>query len=418
VIGAGSGGRAFAAYLSSKGHSVSLYNRSYSRIHAIKQKGGIQTIGSLEGFFPIDLITQDLRLAVEDTDVVMVVIPASAHKNLAKKLASILTMNQIVILNPGRTFGSVEFKRIIDSKGKYFVKVGETQTLLFTSRQLTENKVNIIKIKDSVNFSTFPEQYTQQVYDMLKDIFPQFNAVNNYLEVTLANIGMLLHPAISLLNAGMMDIGKRFKFYKEGASSKVCKILENIESELNEIFKKLDIKYLRYIRWAKKSYGVETTSIFDALQKIQAYENIYAPNKLITRYLTEDVPTGLVPISSLAEFLNIQTPTIDSIIHLSSILCGQNFKKKGRTLKKLKFFNFLINYLRETRLRQDEERGYYPIKEIVSNPNDFKICSHCNCLNSNNNKYCWVCHLKDFRKIDNFDLIELRKNGLKSLIRT
>jgi opine dehydrogenase len=245
VIGAGSGGRAFAAYLSSKGHSVSLYNRSYSRIHAIKQKGGIQTIGSLEGFFPIDLITQDLRLAVEDTDVVMVVIPASAHKNLAKKLASILTMNQIVILNPGRTFGSVEFKRIIDSKGKYFVKVGETQTLLFTSRQLTENKVNIIKIKDSVNFSTFPEQYTQQVYDMLKDIFPQFNAVNNYLEVTLANIGMLLHPAISLLNAGMMDIGKRFKFYKEGASSKVCKILENIESELNEIFKILDIKYLK-----------------------------------------------------------------------------------------------------------------------------------------------------------------------------
>ena len=240
VIGAGSGGRAFAAYISSKGFPVSLYNRSYSRISSIIRKGGIKAQGALEGFFPLELITQNLKLAIKDADVIMVVIPASAHKSIAKKLSSLLSNNQIIILNPGRTFGSVEVKGIIDKKNrKNFNKIGETQTLLFTSRELAGNEVNIITIKDTVNFSTFPGKFTYLVYEMLKDVFPQVIPVDNYLEVTLNNIGMLLHPAISLLNAGMMDFGKKFKFYKEGATPRVCEVLENIELELNEIFLQL-----------------------------------------------------------------------------------------------------------------------------------------------------------------------------------
>ncbi len=114
VIGAGFGGRAFAAYLSSKGHHVSLYNRSYTRISSIKQKGGIEAKGALDGFFHLELVTQNLKLAVKNADVIMVVTPASAHKELAEKIAPVLSNNQIIVLNPGRTFGSVEFKRTIE----------------------------------------------------------------------------------------------------------------------------------------------------------------------------------------------------------------------------------------------------------------------------------------------------------------
>ena len=101
VIGAGSGGRACAAYISGKGHFVSLYNRSYTRISSIKQKGGIEAKGALEGFFHLELVTQNLQLAVKDADVIMVVTPASAHRDIAKKLAPFLSNNQIIVLNPG-----------------------------------------------------------------------------------------------------------------------------------------------------------------------------------------------------------------------------------------------------------------------------------------------------------------------------
>ena len=349
VIGAGSGGRAFAAYLSSKGHDVSLYNRSFSRISDIQKLGGIQASGAIKGFFKLNLVTQNIERAVKDASIIMVVTPAFAHREIAEKISRYLTDGQIIILNPGRTFGAVEFIRVIEEKrGKIPIFVGETQTLLFTSRALDRNKVNILKIKNTVDFSCFPDKYNDIIYEIIKDMFPQLNPVDDYLEVTLNNIGMLLHPTISLFNAGLMDFGKDFKFYREGTTPRVCLVLEKIEMELNKIFEKLGLKQFLFPKWACNSYGIQANSIYEAVQKIDAYRDIKAPKQLITRYFTEDVPTGLVPLASLGKSLRIPTPTINSVIHLASILCGMDFNKTGRTIEKLRVKNLLKERILKT----------------------------------------------------------------------
>jgi opine dehydrogenase len=346
IIGAGSGGRAFAAYLSSQGHPVNLYNRSLTRIIDIQKKGGIKATGEIKGFFPIDMVTQDLKRAVKDADVILIVVPASAHKDIAKKIAKYLSPDQIILLNPGRTFGTVEFRKIIEKNGINFpIFIAETQTLLFTSRELKKNGVKILKIKDSVDIAAFPEKNSFFIYDTLKDIFPQLHPIEDYLEMTLNNIGMLLHPSISLLNTGAMETGLKFHFYSEGATNRICEVLENIQIEINKIFKVLGLKQFSFCHWVNKSYGVNKKCIFKSIQAIKAYENIMAPKKLITRYFTEDVPTGLVPMSTLAKFLGIQTPTIDAIINISSILCGINFKMEGRTIKGLDIENYIKSHI-------------------------------------------------------------------------
>lgn len=418
VIGAGSGGRAFAAYLASKGYKVSLYNRSYSRIADIKKEGGIKAFGALEGFYSIDLITQNLKLAVNDADIILVVTPASAHKNIAEKIAPFLKKGQVILLNPGRTFGAVEFHRIIEKKrGQFSIYIGETQTLLFTCRALEDNSVNILKIKDSVNFCTFPDKYVYDIYDILEKVFPQLIPIANYLEVTLNNIGMLLHPAISLFNAGMMDYGKPFKFYSEGATSKICQVLENIELEINNIFSKLGLQQLRFHKWANKSYGVVASSIYEAIQNIEAYKPVNAPDQLITRYLTEDVPTGLVPISSLGDFFKVETPAIDSIIYLTSLLCGMEFKKIGRTIQSLQLYDYFIEHLNSLRIKEQEKEGLFSIEKILLNHHEFKVCRHCENINYHKNQICWICHLKDFRTANENDLRELKNEKEKSLMR-
>ncbi|MHA1291883.1 MAG: NAD/NADP octopine/nopaline dehydrogenase family protein [Promethearchaeota archaeon] len=418
VIGAGSGGRAFAAYLASKGYSISLYNRSYSRIADIKKMGGIHAHGALEGFFPIDLITQNLNEAVNNADVILVVTPASAHKSIAKQIAPFLKHEQMILLNPGRTFGAVEFRHIIENKrGHFSLLIAETQTLLFTCRALKDNSVNILKIKETVNFASFPDNHVYRVHDILARVFPQLNPIDNYLEVTLNNIGMLLHPAITLFNAGMIDIGKSFKFYNEGATSKICQILELIESEINKVFSKLGLQNYNFEKWAKKSYGIKAKSLYEAIQKIDAYKPVNAPDELITRYLTEDVPTGLVPIFSLASFLNIQTPTIEAIIYFTSILCGTEFKKTGRTIQKLELYDYFIDHLNTMRIKKLEKDGLFSVEKILSNPNEFKVCSQCEKINFRKNERCWICHQKNFRPANEVDLIKLQTDQEKSFIR-
>jgi opine dehydrogenase len=342
VIGAGNGGRAFAAYLSSKEHPVNLYNRSLSRIIDIKRKGKIKSKGEIKGSFKLNIITQRLKHAVKHADVILVVTPASAHKDIAQKIAPHLTKDQIILLNPGRTFGAIEFSQTIKKEiGCIPVFIAETQTLLFTSRRLKKNRVQILKIKDSVQFSAYPEKYTFFVYDTLHEIFPQLVPADDYLEMTLKNVGMLLHPTLSVLNSGMMDIGKEFKFYSEGATKRTCEVLERLQMEINQIMNLLCLKQYNFCKWAQKSYGVTGKCIHDAIQEILAYRDINAPKKLITRYFTEDIPTGLVPISSLAALLGIKTPIINSIINLSSVLCGMDFKSIGRTVKALNIEEYI-----------------------------------------------------------------------------
>ena len=159
------------------------------------------------------------------------------------------------------------------------------------------------------------------------------------------------------MNAGFMDIGKEFKFYKEGATFHACEVLEQIQFEINLLFEKLGIQRLSFCDWAEKSYGVNAKCIHDAIQNIIAYQDINAPKELITRYFTEDVPTGLVPISSLAHFLGLKTPTIDSIIQLSSILCGMEFKRIGRAINELKFEDYITKRIDTQEFITDEKKS-------------------------------------------------------------
>ena len=60
-----------------------------------------------------------------------------------------------------------------------------------------------------------------------------------------------------------------------------------------------------------------------------------APRTLKMRYIEEDVPCSLVPISSVGKMFKIPTPTIDSLIHLASILNNTDYYSNGRTAERL-----------------------------------------------------------------------------------
>jgi len=47
------------------------------------------------------------------------------------------------------------------------------------------------------------------------------------------------------------------------------------------------------------------------------------------------VPCTLVPLYQLARRAGVETPMLDSIVNLASVLCGVDFLKTGRTLSKL-----------------------------------------------------------------------------------
>ncbi|HOD04398.1 MAG TPA: NAD(P)-binding domain-containing protein, partial [Anaerolineaceae bacterium] len=87
VIGAGHGGKAMAAHLALMGRRVVLYNRTYSHIEIVGRRGGIELEsyeGGPRGFGQLAGVTSDIEEAVKDAEVIMVVVPSSAHADIAR----------------------------------------------------------------------------------------------------------------------------------------------------------------------------------------------------------------------------------------------------------------------------------------------------------------------------------------------
>ena len=72
--------------------------------------------GEVEGFGRSALVTDDLEEVLRDSRLVIANVPAFAHGPLAERCAPYLRDGQMVLLNPGRTFGALEFRRALTAR--------------------------------------------------------------------------------------------------------------------------------------------------------------------------------------------------------------------------------------------------------------------------------------------------------------
>ena len=119
VIGAGNGGKAMAAYLALLGMKVALYNRTYAHIEVIAERQGIDLLnpGGLAGFGKLEKVTDKIDELLADAQVIMVVVPSTAHRDIAQAATPYLRNDHIIVLHPGRTGGALEFAETLRQNG-------------------------------------------------------------------------------------------------------------------------------------------------------------------------------------------------------------------------------------------------------------------------------------------------------------
>ena len=348
VAGAGNGGLAMAGHLSLIGCRVNLFNRSEERLSAVETSGGIQVAGEVNGFAKLNLVTTDPRAALSGVDLIMVVIPATGHRGMARILGPHLIDGQVVVLNPGRTGGALEFANTLHQmKISTYCFLAEAETLIYACRVTNPGQVRIFGIKNAVPVATFPAYHITDVLTIFKKVLPQFIAGDNVLKTSLSNIGAVFHPALTVLNVAWIEqrMGN-FEYYHEGASPSVSKVLEKLDSERVKVAEALGIRVLTAREWLYQAYGVAGDNLYEAMQANKGYRGIKAPNTLEHRYIAEDVPTSLVPIASLGDCFNVPVPTIKTIIHLASVLNDRDYMAEGRTIESLGLSGLNVRQIR------------------------------------------------------------------------
>ena len=336
VIGAGCGGQAVAGHLASIGFDVNLYNRSIDRIKPFQARGYIDLEGTMNGRGKLSYIGTDISKALTDRDIIMIVITADGHKEIAKKIAPYLRDGQIIILNPGRTCGALEVEYTIRQSGcKADVIVAEANTLMYVVRVTTPSVATIKGIKKEVSISALSAEDTEYVIDKIHTTYPQFVAATSFLETSFGNIGAIFHPIITLLNKDRILSKETFDFYTEGVTRKVADFMEQVDNEAKNVARALGTRALSITEWLNSRYRLQLSDIYTMIRSNPTYQGIKAPTTLDTRYLWEDIPTGLVPISSFGDALGVPTKAIDHLIDEGCETLKRNFWEEGRTLEKL-----------------------------------------------------------------------------------
>lgn len=341
VVGSGNGGLATAFDFANHGHNVRLFDSPHFPDHvgAVANAGGIHATGQIEGFAEIAYAGHDGEVALDGADLVVLVGPAYSTEQQAAAVAPHLVPGQAVLICPASCAGAITFKRAAGlALDDDTITVGETSTLPYAVRIVGPAQVNIFhKLDAGVYVASLPRSGTDRLLSMIHDVYPGTLAAESVFQTTLQNGNPVIHPAVTLLNTGVIErTGGEFLFYEDGVTPAVGNAIEAVDRERMAIAKALGVSVLSepelgvvqgYMREENYSTGYSTAP---------GFLGIGAQSQLDNRYLTEDVGYSLVFLSDLASRVGVETPTMDALITLASVVLARDLRTEGaRTLSTL-----------------------------------------------------------------------------------
>jgi len=340
VIGAGHGGKAMAAHLALMDFPTVLYNRTPDRVAAIKELGGIEIDSGecgIRGFGRMACVTSNIAEALECAEMIMVVVPSSAHADVARMCAPYLKDGQTIVLHPGRTCGTIEFAKVLRDRGcQADVNLAEAETFIYASRSDGPAQARVFRIKEAVPLAALPAIRNRLVLEQIREAYPQFIDGGNVLQTGLNNMGAIFHPALTILNSGWIESTHGdYQFYIDGVTQSVARVLEALDRERVTVASSLGIRARTAVEWLKLAYDTTGEDLQEAIHNQPGYYGIKAPPTLNHRYIFEDVPMSLVPIASLGERYGVSVRGMDSIIRLACIIHRTDYWRRGRTIDKL-----------------------------------------------------------------------------------
>lgn len=329
VLGAGPGGLATAAVLSSRGFQVALYNRSMERLADVINRGSIETEGDFgEQIIKIATVTTDIAEAMQDAQLILIAVPAYGQMPMLEACLPYLNSGQIILFLTGSAASLEAGLRLIEAGHSLDdILVGETVTLPQSARMVGEAKIRI-RLPSTIRTAAFPGRNTQRLIDSIGDTLKLIPKAN-VLDPGLNNPNFLIHPAPMLLNYAAVERADGYlSIMNEGMTDGVLRCLDAVDAEKMAL---------------QEALGLDVLPIDDLYREIGSGPHIYRTkgepfglrDRIWSRYIYEDVPYGTVLYSSLGSLLGVPTPVSDGINTILSVVEETDFWASGRTVEKL-----------------------------------------------------------------------------------
>lgn len=339
IVGAGNTGCALAADYAGRGHEVTLIKTSHvlhddnfqylceNRGHMILNEFGEKK----ESF--IAHVTREIE-AVKGNAVIFLTTQTGYHRNVLEKVVPLLEKGQILVMIPGYLSTAYAIGVGIPEG----VVIAEGESSFIDGRIIKPGlfKVGFRNVRNPIG--VFPAEKKEYAADILNQLGTPFVYVDSVIEAALHNPNMIVHTVGAVMSIPRIEAtGGNYCMYHEVFTPSTWKILEALDREKMNILSHLGLEPLSYVEMCKYRNSLDEKR--DAKKVFFDYagmpERAKGPLTVNSRYITEDVPEGLVLMESLAEVLEIPVPICTSFIEMASAALDTDFREKGRRLSRL-----------------------------------------------------------------------------------
>lgn len=339
ILGAGNGGTAVAAELSLKGHDVTLIKTSHAMHdqnfnYLLENDGAVRMIenGQTRNA-KIKQVTRDLS-QLSKSEVVIIYIQTNYHEDLIKRIQPYLRDGQILLINPGYLSTAYVLKHCSDID----LTVVEAQSSFLDCRISEPGTVKIGFRNVRNPLGIYPVSRRLETEKVLNQLGFPFVYLPSVLEAALHNPNLIVHTVGAIMSIPRIEkTNGDYVMYHEVFTPSVWNILETLDSEKMDVMEKLGSDRLSYVEACKYRNTLDDQR--DAKEVFFWYANMptraKGPTVVDSRYISEDVPQGLVMLETLGLKLNIETPICTALIEIASAALGRDLRLEGRTMKRL-----------------------------------------------------------------------------------
>ncbi len=339
VLGGGNGSMAAAADLKDQGHHVHLWRRNAAGVQELQDADNTLTLKDFKGErqVRIDRVTNDIGGAIDDAELIVCPAPATAQADIAAGLAPHLKDGQVVFLPPG-SFGSWMMASIVRNAGNDAdVTWAESGTLPYLTRLHGAGVIAITTRATRLPTGVYPLRNADHAYSIITRAYPSVEPAGDGLSGALMNAGPIIHPPLITMNAGPIEHFDHWDIHNEGTQPAIRRVTTRLDAERMAVREALGYGAPHFPLANHYDNEAEEWMYGNAAHEKLTDSGDWREQLVLTehRYMREDVAVGLAFLVSVADWAGVPAPTATGLLALGSAICGDDFRKTGRTLENL-----------------------------------------------------------------------------------
>lgn len=332
ILGAGGVGLGMAALMSRKRVDVCLWAPSRDGVSRLIDGKPIVSTGVLEGEFRASA-TLDIAEAIDDAEVIIIAVPGNGHKAVIDLLAPHVRSNQLIAISSHMSLSALYLSQQLRARG-VDCPISAWATTAITGRRIGPGEVYVTTVRQHVVASTVRSEDYDQSERILNGLFGDiFTQAPDLMAATLTNVNPETHMAVALCNLTRMEYGEQWGSYV-GISGAVGRLIESLDSERINLATHFGYSVQTVQDHLHESFGLPRGSVADmaAEQHIRRNGIPAGPVVLEHRYVTEDVPFGIVPLVKFGKIAGAEMRLHEAGLGLMSALYGRSFTAENDVL--------------------------------------------------------------------------------------